>query len=77
MIYAMPWFLSPSSAEMMRSANKVLQRLRKERVEIQHDISQVITLKYTPVLKFELDKRIAAGDRVFELLGDVDNDGDE
>ena len=58
-------------------ANEVLQRLRKERVEIQHDISQVITLKYTPVLKFELDKRIAAGDRVFELLGDVDNDGDE
>lgn len=58
-------------------ANEILQRLKKKRVEIQHDISQVITLKYTPVLRFELDKRVAAGDRVFELLGDVDNDGDE
>ena len=58
-------------------ANEVLQTLKKKRVEIQHDISQVVTLKYTPVLRFELDKRVAAGDRVFELLGDVDNDGDE
>lgn len=58
-------------------ANKVLQLLKKKRVGIQHDISQVVTLKYTPVLRFELDKRVAAGDRVFELLGDVGDDGDE
>ena len=57
--------------------HEVLRLLKKKRVEIQHDISQVITMKYTPVLRFELDKRIAAGDRVFELLGDIDNDGDE
>lgn len=58
-------------------ANKVIRLLRKKRVELQHDISQVITLKFTPVLRFELDKRLAAGDRIFELLGDVDDDGDE
>ena len=57
--------------------NKIIQVLRKKRVELQHDISQVITLKFTPVLRFELDKRLAAGDRIFELLGDVDDDGDE
>ena len=57
--------------------NKVIRLLRKKRVELQHDISQVITLKFTPVLRFELDKRLAAGDRIFELLGDVDDDGDE
>ncbi len=57
--------------------NNVMEALKKKRVEIQHDISQVVTLKYTPVLRFELDKRVAAGDRVFELLGDIDNDGDE
>ena len=55
---------------------EVMQKLRKRRKEIQHDISQVITLKYTPVLKFELDERIAAGDRVFELLGGADEDGE-
>lgn len=59
------------------AANEVIRRLRQQRIEIQHDISQVITLKYTPVLRFELDERIAAGDRVFELLGDVDDNGDE
>ena len=57
--------------------NEVLQILRRKRIELQHEISQVITLKYTPVLKFEFDERIAAGDRVFELLGDNDKDGDE
>ena len=56
---------------------EVLQILKRKRVELQHDISQVVTLKYTPVLRFELDKRISAGDRIFELLGDIDNDGDE
>lgn len=56
---------------------EVLRVLRKRRVEIQHDISQVVTLKYTPVLRFELDERLAAGDRVFELLGDIDDDGEE
>lgn len=58
-------------------ANEILKLLKKKRVEIQHDISQVVTLKYTPVLRFELDKRVSAGDRVFELLGDVDDDGDK
>ncbi|MDD5727168.1 MAG: 30S ribosome-binding factor RbfA [Victivallales bacterium] len=54
----------------------VMQTLYRRRIELQHEISQVITLKYTPVLKFELDRRIAAGDRVFELLEEVDGDGE-
>jgi len=56
--------------------NEVLQILKKRRIELQHDISQVLTLKYTPVLRFELDERLADGDRVFELLGDIDDDGE-
>ena len=59
------------------AAKEVIQILRKKRVYLQHEISQVITLKFTPVLRFELDKRLAAGDRVFELLGDVDDDGEQ
>jgi ribosome-binding factor A len=53
--------------------NEVLRTLRNRRSELQHEISQVVSLKYTPVLKFELDTRIAAGDRIFELLEDEDN----
>ncbi|MDD5597593.1 MAG: 30S ribosome-binding factor RbfA [Victivallaceae bacterium] len=50
------------------TVRQVLRTLRNRRSEFQHDISQVVSLKYTPVLKFELDLRIAAGDRVYELL---------
>lgn len=57
--------------------HKVLKTFKRRRIELQHDISRVVTLKYTPVLKFELDERVAAGDRIFELLGDIDDDGDE
>ena len=57
--------------------HEVLKTLNRKRIELQHDISQVVTLKYTPVLKFKLDERVADGDRMFELLGDVDDDGDE
>ncbi|MFA6714352.1 MAG: 30S ribosome-binding factor RbfA [Victivallales bacterium] len=56
------------------TAREVLKTLRNRRSEFQHDISQVVSLKYTPVLKFELDPRIAAGDRVFELLGNNSDD---
>lgn len=56
---------------------KVLKTLKRKRVELQHDIAQVLTLKYTPVLRFELDERLAAGDRVFELLGDIDDNGEK
>ena len=31
---------------------EVIQTLRKKRVELQHDISQVITLKFTPCLLY-------------------------
>jgi ribosome-binding factor A len=60
-----------------KSEKEILQTLKRRRVELQNDISRVVSLKYTPVLKFELDRRIAAGDRVFELLGDIEDDGEE
>ena len=60
-----------------KDEKEILQTLKRRRVELQNDISRVVSLKYTPVLKFELDRRIAAGDRVFELLGDIDDDGEE
>lgn len=56
------------------TANEVLRTLKRRRGEFQHAISLVVSFKYTPVLKFELDLRIAAGDRIYEqLLEDKDN----
>jgi ribosome-binding factor A len=56
---------------------EVIKTLQKRRIELQHDISAVVTLKYTPVLKFLVDERLAQGDRIFELLGEVETDGEE
>ncbi|MDD5698559.1 MAG: 30S ribosome-binding factor RbfA [Victivallaceae bacterium] len=60
-----------------RTGGETIETLNRRRSEFQHDISQVITLKYTPILKFVLDESIAAGDRIFELLGEVDDNGEK
>ncbi len=46
----------------------VLQRLNKKRGEIQHRVSRHVILKYTPVLRFVIDRNLAEGDRVIQLL---------
>jgi ribosome-binding factor A len=57
--------------------NDILQLLKRKRIQLQHDVSQVITLKFTPVFRFILDDRIAEGDKIFELLDDSNKDTDE
>jgi len=54
-------------------ALRVLLRLRKR---FQKEIARVIELKYTPVLSFELDESLAAGDRVLSIINDLDLDGE-
>ncbi len=48
--------------------NAVLQRLNRKRGEIQHRVSRHVILKYTPVLHFVIDRNLAEGDRVIQLL---------
>jgi ribosome-binding factor A len=41
---------------------------------LQKKISRDITLKYTPVLEFRIDHGIEQGDRVLEILNDLEKE---
>ncbi len=46
--------------------------IRRHRHEIQQAINHDLTLKYTPVLHFELDLSIRKGDRVLDILSHLE-----
>jgi ribosome-binding factor A len=56
---------------------RMLRLLARHRGEIQEDINRNIGLKYTPRLKFKLDKSVEKGDRVLGLLAQMDHDETE
>lgn len=53
---------------------KVLKFLRENRGSLQKKIAHDITLKYTPVLEFTSDDRIAHGDKVLAILAEMEDD---
>ena len=54
---------------------RVIRRLIERKSEIQSLMSQEVILKYTPVLQFVLDHSVAEGDRVLDLLRQMEEDG--
>lgn len=50
---------------------RTLRALHRHRAAMQEAIHRNVTLKYTPVLVFERDETIAAGDRVLQLLEEI------
>ncbi|MCP3964942.1 MAG: 30S ribosome-binding factor RbfA [Lentisphaerae bacterium] len=57
--------------------HNVLRKLQKRRVDLQKNISRVVSLKYTPVLKFTLDDRMESGDRVLSILEESQDNDEE
>ena len=54
----------------------ILHKLSRLRGEIQRRMSQHVILKYTPVLHFIADHNLAEGDRVIQLLRELEeNEG--
>ncbi len=51
---------------------KIMKSLLRLRPEIQRNVSKHVVLKYTPVLHFAIDRNIAAGDRVLEILRELE-----
>ena len=51
---------------------KIMKSLLRLRPEIQRNVSKHVVLKYTPVLHFTIDRNIAAGDRVLEILRELE-----
>jgi ribosome-binding factor A len=53
---------------------QIIRKLQKMHADIQKKMSRRITLKYTPVLGFELDMNVEAGDRVLAMLEELDDE---
>ena len=57
------------TAEQQR---KALEVLSKERLRIQGLVGRAVVLKYTPKLRFELDVSVERGNRVLEILEEIE-----
>lgn len=49
-----------------------LAKLTEQRARIQELMAKAVVLKYTPVLKFVVDDSIVRGNRVMQILDDLD-----
>ena len=61
---------------------EVFRMLNAKRVDFQKHLARHLAFKHTPVLMFRIDNRVAAGDRVLELLAEMEHsntteDGDD
>lgn len=52
----------------------VLENLNAVRCDFQRDMARTLGFKHTPVLNFRIDNRVAAGDRVFALLEELESE---
>lgn len=68
-------YVSILGAKNDEAEQRVIRRLIERKAEIQMLMSQEVILKYTPVLQFILDKSVSEGDRVLDLLRQME-DGD-
>ena len=68
-------YVSILGAKSDEAEQRVIRRLIERKSEIQMLMSQEVILKYTPVLQFILDKSVSEGDRVLDLLRQME-DGD-
>lgn len=51
---------------------RVMQSVRDQRAELQKLVARNVTLKYTPVLRFRLDKQAAKADNIMKILRELD-----
>lgn len=59
---------------------QVLETLNSKRRDFQSAMAKTLGFKHTPVLNFRIDSRVAAGDRVFAMLEEMEQQsgsGDE
>ena len=55
------------------SGESVLNKLESHRPALQAELARRVTMKFTPHLLFHLDKSIARGSRVIEILQQIDS----
>jgi ribosome-binding factor A len=56
---------------------QVITELENHRTPLQAALSKRVVLKYTPLLHFQLDESIERGNRILEIIQDLDEEQDE
>lgn len=56
---------------------EVLEALRAARPRLQREIGRQVKIKYTPILEFDLDGGVMAGERIEEILRELKRDEEE
>ncbi len=64
-------FISVLGSEEQKQ--KALNLLKNHRVQLQSWLAQAVTLKYTPRLMFRLDTSIERGDRVMNIMNELES----
>lgn len=70
-------FVYVSAIGKISDQEAAIEKLQANRVLLQHELSKRVVLKYTPQLHFRLDDSIERGNRVIELLQDLEKPDDE
>ena len=68
-------FISVMGSE--EQAKAAFAKLHANRVNLQHLLSKRVVLKFTPHLHFKIDDSIERGNRIIDLLGEIDIPPDE
>ena len=63
-------FISVIGSE--EDGKEAMARLHASRVNLQHLLSKRVVLKFTPHLHFKLDESIERGNRIIDLLGQIE-----
>ncbi len=56
------------------SRKNALRFLNRNRNDLQRNISRHVVMKYTPVLEFVIDGNLEAGDRVLDIIRELEQD---
>ncbi|MBR2508841.1 MAG: 30S ribosome-binding factor RbfA [Lentisphaeria bacterium] len=54
------------------SKNEIWNEIQQRRADLQKQIGRNLKFKHTPVLTFKLDERMEEGDRVLQLLNEME-----
>lgn len=70
-------YLSVYGSDDPSARRKVIKSLERNRSRIQQKINRDLTLKYTPVLEFLMDKNVEAADKVLSIISELEHDEED
>ncbi len=51
-----------------------LKRLQNDRKKLQHELGRSVILKHTPILRFSIDESVERGNRILDILHEIEKD---